>query len=53
MLRVGSYLLHNRPVHVTIFGLHQYLDRTQLRLIEICNAVGKTYCEWLEEEPAA
>lgn len=36
----------------TVFstGLHQYLDQTQLRLIEICNALVKTYCRWLDEE---
>lgn len=34
----------------TVFstGLHQYLDQTQLRLIEISNALVKTYCRWLE-----
>ncbi len=31
-------------------GLHQYLDRTQGRLIEICAAMRKEYCEWLEPE---
>lgn len=30
-------------------GLHQYLDQTQLKLIEIGNALSKTYCQWLEE----
>ena len=36
----------------TIFatGLHQYLDRAQLRLIEISDALVKTYCTWLEQE---
>lgn len=34
------------------FGLHQYLDETQLRLIEIHDAVSKTYCRWMEEETA-
>jgi uncharacterized alpha-E superfamily protein len=36
----------------TVFstGLHQHLDQTQLRLIEICNALVKTYCLWLDEE---
>ena len=36
----------------TVFatGLHQYLDQTQLRLIEICDALVKTYCRWLDEE---
>ena len=28
-------------------GLHQYLDQTQLRLIEISDALVKTYCSWL------
>ncbi|HEY2123166.1 MAG TPA: alpha-E domain-containing protein, partial [Chthoniobacterales bacterium] len=32
-------------------GLHEYLDRMQLRLIEINNAIYKEFCEWLEEEP--
>lgn len=34
----------------TIFatGLHQYLDQTQLRLIEISDALVKTYCTWLD-----
>lgn len=36
----------------TIFatGLHQYLDQTQLRLIEISDALVKTYCTWLDQE---
>jgi len=34
-------------------GLHQYLDRTQGRLIEISDKLVKTYCEWLDEAPAA
>lgn len=34
-------------------GLHQYLDRKQLRLIEIGAAMHKTYCEWLPAEGAA
>jgi Uncharacterized protein conserved in bacteria len=29
-------------------GLHEYLDATQLRLIEISDALVKTYCEWLD-----
>lgn len=31
-------------------GLHEYLDRIQLRLIEISKAIHKEFCEWLEEE---
>lgn len=34
-------------------GLHQYLDRTQFRLIEIADKLSKTYCEWLDETAAA
>jgi uncharacterized alpha-E superfamily protein len=30
-------------------GLHQYLDQTQLRLIEIAEALTKTYFSWQEE----
>jgi len=33
-------------------GLHQYLDKTQLRLIEIASAMFKVYCEWMEPEEA-
>jgi uncharacterized alpha-E superfamily protein len=35
----------------TIFetGLHEYLDKTQLRLNEISGALTTTYCEWLDE----
>jgi uncharacterized alpha-E superfamily protein len=32
------------------FGLHQYLDRMQLRLIEISKAIYTEFCEWLEIE---
>jgi len=34
-------------------GLHQYLDGIQLGLSDIAGALAKTYCEWLEETPAA
>ncbi len=34
-------------------GLHQFLDSTQLRLIEIAGAITKTYCNWMEETPQA
>jgi uncharacterized alpha-E superfamily protein len=34
------------------FGLHEYLDRMQLRLIETSNAIYTAFCEWLDtEEP--
>ena len=32
------------------FGLHQYLDRMQLRLTEISNVIYTEFCEWLETE---
>lgn len=34
-------------------GLHEYLDRTQLRLIEISKALRSDYCEWMEEPGVA
>jgi uncharacterized alpha-E superfamily protein len=34
-------------------GLHQYLDKTQGRLIAISDKLVKTYCEWLDESVAA
>jgi len=35
----------------TVFqtGLHQYLDQTQLRLMEISGALVQTYCSWMDE----
>lgn len=30
-------------------GLHQFLDDTQLRLIQIAAAITQTYCQWQEE----
>ncbi|MBV8226637.1 MAG: alpha-E domain-containing protein, partial [Verrucomicrobia bacterium] len=35
------------------FGLHEYLDKMQLRLIEINNAIYKEFCEWLDEDSQA
>jgi len=35
------------------FGLHQFLDRMQLRLIEISDAIYTEFCEWLDVEEAA
>lgn len=29
-------------------GLHQYLDQTQLRLIQIAEALRQSYCQWME-----
>lgn len=33
-------------------GLHQFLDQTQGRLIELANAIMQTYCRW-QDEPAS
>jgi uncharacterized alpha-E superfamily protein len=30
-------------------GLHQFLDQIQLKLIEISAAIGKKYCNWMDE----
>lgn len=32
------------------FGLHQYLDKIQVRLCEIAGAMYETYCDWREPE---
>ena len=29
-------------------GLHQYLDKIQLRIIEIGDTLAKTYCQWMD-----
>jgi len=34
-------------------GLHQYLDQTQLRVIEIADTLAKTYCQWMDPSEAA
>ena len=48
MLRSNLDYTNIKSVYST--GLHQYLDQTQLRLIEICEALVKTYCRWLDKE---
>ena len=30
-------------------GLHQFLDQTQLRLIEIAGSIASSYCRWMDE----
>ena len=30
-------------------GLHQFLDQTQLSLIDIASAITETYCHWMDE----
>ena len=32
------------------FGLHQYLDKIQVRLCDIASAMYETYCDWMETE---
>ncbi len=32
--------------------LHQFLDKTQGRLIELADAILETYCRWQDETPA-
>ncbi len=34
-------------------GLHQFLDKTQGNLIDIAEAITKTYCYWMEDQDAA
>ncbi|MEA3186508.1 MAG: hypothetical protein QOD99_338 [Chthoniobacter sp.] len=50
--RLCSILDYETIAGIFQVGLHQYLDRIQLRLIELAAAMTKTYCEWLEPEPA-
>jgi len=47
MLRSNLDYTNIKSVFAT--GLHQYLDQTQLRIIEICDALVNKYCRWLEE----
>ena len=53
-MRVGSYPLHNRPVHVAIFGLHQYpylnirLAGLNLMVIKQADYLGIPHTYFLE-----
>ena len=49
--RLSSDLDYSTIGDIFGFGLHQYLDRIQSRLVEVSNAMHKTYCEWMDEEP--
>ena len=49
--RLSSDLNYARINDILNTGLHQYLDKIQLRLSEIATAMYKTYCEWREPEP--
>lgn len=50
--RLCSLLDYETIGEIFGFGLHQYLDRTQLRLVEIGDAMNTEFCEWLEPEMA-
>ena len=43
-----SSLDYNSIDAIFSVGLHQYLDQMQLRLTEICDALTKTYCCWMD-----
>lgn len=44
--RICSDLDYASIGDIFAFGLHEYLDRLQLRLIEVASAMHKTYCSW-------
>jgi len=44
--RLSSDLNYARINDIFNTGLHQYLDRIQLRLIEIAGAMYNSYCDW-------
>ncbi len=48
--RLSSDLAYSTIADIFSFGLHQYLDRIQSRLVEVSKAMLKTYCDWMEEE---
>lgn len=51
--RLCSELNYTTIADIFKTGLHEYLDSTQGRLIEISNAMLKQYCEWMESEVAS
>ena len=48
--RLSSDLAYSTIGDVFNIGLHQYLDRIQSRIVDVSDAMHKTYCEWMEEE---
>jgi uncharacterized alpha-E superfamily protein len=48
--RLRSELNYMTIGEVFRVGLHEWLDSTQGRLIEIGNAMHRQYCEWLEPQ---
>lgn len=51
--RLLSDLNYARIGDILKFGLHEYLDSIQGRLIGVCGAMQKEFCEWLEPVDAA
>jgi uncharacterized alpha-E superfamily protein len=51
--RLCSELDYSTVADIFNFGLHQYLDKTQKRLIDIGKACHDEYFNWMEAEPAA
>ncbi len=49
--KLRSDLDYTRTSEIFQYGLHQYLDRLQLRVTQISNAVGEIYCEIMETPP--
>jgi uncharacterized alpha-E superfamily protein len=43
--QLRSDLDYNRISEIFSYGLHQYLDRLQLRLMQINDALHETYCQ--------
>jgi uncharacterized alpha-E superfamily protein len=50
--RLSADLNYARINDIFNTGLHQYLDKIQMRLIEIAAAMHHTYCDWRDPEPA-
>lgn len=46
--RICSDLDYATIGDIFAFGLHEYLDKLQLRLCEVANAMHRSYCEWSE-----
>jgi uncharacterized alpha-E superfamily protein len=51
--RLKSDLSYATIQDIIEFGLHQYLERIQVRLYDIGNATYETYCDWMEEPAQA
>ena len=48
--KLRSDLDYTRTGEIFQTGLHQYLDRLQLRVTQISTAVGEIYCEIIPEQ---